>query len=94
MSVLNIVIHILFASTDVLSVEREVEDKIAVWCQQEKSSNSKALPGGIMVTFFLHLVGPHSSQRCTWPRDNETRPYKGSGRQRIAQDTITNVLLR
>jgi hypothetical protein len=36
MSVLNIVIHMLFASTDVLSVEREVEDKIAVWCQQEK----------------------------------------------------------
>jgi hypothetical protein len=53
MSVLNIVIHMLFASTDVLSVEREVEDKIAVWCQQEKSSNSKALPGGITLTFHI-----------------------------------------
>jgi len=39
MSVLNIVIHMLFASTDVLSVERGVEDKITLWCQQEKSSN-------------------------------------------------------
>jgi hypothetical protein len=29
----------LFASTGVLSVEREVEDKITLWCQQEKSSN-------------------------------------------------------
>ena len=39
MSLLNIVIHMLFASTGVLSVEREVEDKITLWCQQEKSSN-------------------------------------------------------
>jgi hypothetical protein len=55
MSVLNIVIHMLFASTDVLSVEREVEDKSAVWYQQEKSSNSKAFPGAgrIMVTFHI-----------------------------------------
>ena len=39
MSMLNIVIHMLFASTAGLSVEREVEDKITLWCQQEKSSN-------------------------------------------------------
>ena len=39
MSVLNIVIHMLFASTGVLSIEREVEDKITIWYQQEKSSN-------------------------------------------------------
>ena len=39
MSMLNIVIHMLFASTSLLSVEREVEDKITLWCQQEKSSN-------------------------------------------------------
>jgi hypothetical protein len=35
-SMLNIVIHMLFASTGVLSVKREVEDKITLWCQQEK----------------------------------------------------------
>jgi hypothetical protein len=29
----------LFASTGVLSVEREVQDKITLWYQQEKSSN-------------------------------------------------------
>ena len=39
MSFLNIVIHMLFASTGLLSVERELEDKITLWCQQEKSSN-------------------------------------------------------
>ena len=36
MSLLNIVIHMLFASTGVLSVAWEVEDKITLWCQQEK----------------------------------------------------------
>jgi hypothetical protein len=39
MSLLNIVIHILFASIGLLSVEREVEDKITIWYQQEKSFN-------------------------------------------------------
>jgi hypothetical protein len=39
MSMLNIVIHMLFASTGGLSVEREVEDKITLWSQQEKSSD-------------------------------------------------------
>jgi hypothetical protein len=36
MSMLNIVIHMLFATTGVPSVKRGVEDKITVWCQQEK----------------------------------------------------------
>ena len=39
MSLLNIVIHMLFASTGLLSVEREVEDKITLWCQQEQILN-------------------------------------------------------
>jgi len=39
MSMLNIVIHMLFASTGVLSVEWEPENKINLWCRQEKSSN-------------------------------------------------------
>ena len=39
MSLLNIVIHMLFATTGALSVAWEVEDKITLWCQQEKSSN-------------------------------------------------------
>jgi hypothetical protein len=39
MSSRNIVIHMLFASTGLLSVEREVEDKITLWRQQEKSHN-------------------------------------------------------
>jgi hypothetical protein len=39
MSLLNIVIHMLFASIGLLSVEREVEDKISIWYQQEKSFN-------------------------------------------------------
>ena len=39
MSLINIVIHMLFASTGALSVAWEVEDKITLWCQQEKSSN-------------------------------------------------------
>ena len=38
-SLLNIVIHMLFASTDRLSVQRELEVKTTLWCQQEKSSN-------------------------------------------------------
>ena len=39
MSLLNIVIHMLFASIGLLSVERKVEDKITIWYQQEKSFN-------------------------------------------------------
>jgi len=39
MSLLNIVIHMLFASIGLLSVEREVENKITIWYQQEKSFN-------------------------------------------------------
>ena len=39
MSLLNIVIYMLFASIGLLSVEREVEDKITIWYQQEKSFN-------------------------------------------------------
>jgi hypothetical protein len=39
MTMLNIVIHMLFASTGVLSVEWEPENKVNLWCRQEKSSN-------------------------------------------------------
>jgi hypothetical protein len=40
MSMLNIVIHMLFASIDVLAVKRDKEDKITLRCQQEKSAIS------------------------------------------------------
>jgi len=39
MSLLNIVIHMLFASIGLLSVERELDDKVTIWYQQEKSPN-------------------------------------------------------
>jgi len=39
MSLLNIVIHMLFASIGLLCFEREVENKIPIWYQQEKSLN-------------------------------------------------------
>jgi hypothetical protein len=56
MSMLNIVIHMLFASTGVLSVEREVEDKITLWCQQEKSSNEylNKFPCQLQVVLDVH----------------------------------------
>ena len=59
MSLLNIVIHMLFASTGLLSVEREVEDKITQWCQQEKSSNeylSKFPVNCRLCLTYIHLA--------------------------------------
>ncbi len=60
MSLLNIVIHMLFASTGALSVKREMKDKITLWCQPEKRSNEHLnrfpFNCGLCLT-YIHLTG-------------------------------------
>ena len=70
MSLLNIVIHMLFASTGALSVEWEVEDKITLWCQQEKSSNEYLNKFPVtcrLCLTYIHLAA-HNRRLLVLPR--------------------------
>ena len=64
MSLVNIVIHMLFASTVALSVAWEGEDKITLWRQQGKSSNEYL--NKVPVTLQVVLdVDPSSRSQCS-----------------------------
>ena len=69
MSLLNIVIHMLFASIGLLSVEREVEDKITIWYQQEKSfdeyRNKFHVTYGLCLTYIVTAPCGHHLRRNT-----------------------------
>ena len=72
MSLLNIVIHMLFASIGLFSVEREVEDKITIWYQQEKSfheyRNKFHVNYGLCLTYIETAPCGHHLRRNTLRR--------------------------
>ena len=65
MSLLNIVIHMLFASIGLFSVEREVEDKITIWYQQEKSLNEYRNKFHVNYGYIVTAPSGHHLRRNT-----------------------------